>query len=138
MKAIGIALACIIVGAVAGYSSAQFGNAPPEHALVAAGPPNFELSDSQLDRLAPNAAAAPAPAANALERATVFTRATQIVDLMIANRQITRRGLEQAHALLRASGQDDRRYEIQSRIAAAIDRGELTPEQAGWRPLPDS
>jgi len=60
-----------------------------------------------------------------------FNRATQMIDQMIANRQVTQQGIIDAAQLLQQTGQADRAYLLQARIAAAVNRGELTPEQAG-------
>jgi hypothetical protein len=47
---------------------------------------------------------------------------------------VTPQGRERAHLLLIDTGQADRIYEIDGRIAAAINRGELTAEDAGLAP----
>jgi len=47
---------------------------------------------------------------------------------------VTAQGRNRAHELLRESGQADRTYEIDGRIAAAINRGELMPADAGLAP----
>ncbi len=53
---------------------------------------------------------------------------------MIANRAVTPQGRNRAHELLRETGQADRIYVIDGRIAAAINRGEITPADAGLAP----
>lgn len=68
------------------------------------------------------------------EQAAAFTEATRLVDQMIADRAVTPAGRARAHELLRKSGQADRIYEIEGRIAAAINRGEITPADAGLAP----
>ncbi len=67
-------------------------------------------------------------------QAAAFAEATRLVDQMIANRAVTPQGRERAHQLLRESGQADRIYEIDGRIAVAINRGEITPADAGLAP----
>ena len=53
---------------------------------------------------------------------------------MIADRAVTPQGRDRAHQLLRATGQADRIYEIDGRIAVAINRGEITAAEAGLAP----
>jgi uncharacterized membrane-anchored protein YhcB (DUF1043 family) len=65
------------------------------------------------------------------EQAAAFSEAARIVDQMITNHEITLRGRSQAQELLRQTGQADRIYEIEARISAAINRGDITPAQAG-------
>ncbi|HEX2584635.1 MAG TPA: hypothetical protein VHL14_05855 [Steroidobacteraceae bacterium] len=65
------------------------------------------------------------------EQAEAFTRASQLVDQMIANRRITPEGLNEAHQLLQQTNQADRMVEISGRIAVAVNKGQLTPVQAG-------
>jgi len=66
-----------------------------------------------------------------MDSARAMTEATQIVDEMIRNRDVTLAGMAEARRLLEASGQADRTYEIYARVSAAINRGEITPAQAG-------
>ena len=66
-----------------------------------------------------------------MQQAAAFSQATQLVDHMIASRQITPDGLKEARRMLRQTGQSDQAYLLNARIAAAINRHELTPEQAG-------
>jgi hypothetical protein len=66
------------------------------------------------------------------EQAKAFSQATALVDQMIANRQVTQSGLNDAGKLLEQSGQGDRAYELNARVAAAVNRNELTPAQAGY------
>jgi hypothetical protein len=68
------------------------------------------------------------------KQAAAFAEAARLVDQMIENRSVTPQGLDRAHALLRESGQADRSYEIDGRIAAAINRGEITHADAGLAP----
>lgn len=68
------------------------------------------------------------------EQATAFAQAARIVDQMIANHAVTLQGKNRAHELLRQTGQADRIFEVEARISAAINRGEITPEQAGLGP----
>ena len=60
-----------------------------------------------------------------------FNKATQMVDQLIASRRVTPEGMSEAARLLQETGQSERAYLLHARIAAAINRGELTPEQAG-------
>ena len=64
-------------------------------------------------------------------QAAAFAQAQRLVDQMIAAHEVTPQGRLQAEELLRQSGQADRLYEIDARISAAINRGEITPAQAG-------
>jgi hypothetical protein len=66
--------------------------------------------------------------------AQAFNRATQLIDQMIADRRITTEGLSNAQALLQGSGQSERGAELMSRISAAVNRGDLTPAEAGLVP----
>ena len=68
------------------------------------------------------------------EQAAAYSQAVKLVDQMIASHAITPQGRNQAHELLRQTGQADRLFEIEARISAAINRGDLTPEQAGFSP----
>jgi hypothetical protein len=65
------------------------------------------------------------------EQAEAFTHANDIIDQMIANRRITPEGLNEAHQLLQQTNQADRMVEISGRIAVAVNKGQLTPAQAG-------
>jgi hypothetical protein len=69
-------------------------------------------------------------------QAAAFAEAARMVDQMIADRAVSPQGRNRAHELLRESGQADRIYEIDGRIAAAINRGEITGEEAGLGPPP--
>lgn len=66
-----------------------------------------------------------------------FSNATHMVDQMIASRHVSHEGVAEAIKLLQQSGQADRAYELQGRIAVAMNRGELTPEESGMM-LPPS
>jgi len=66
------------------------------------------------------------------EQSQAFAQATQLVDQMIASRQVTQPGMSDAFKLLQQTGQGDRAYELNARIAAAVNRKELTPKQAGY------
>src|SRR5215831_9552037 len=66
------------------------------------------------------------------EQARAFAEATQLVDQMIASRQVTRPGMSDAFKLLQQSGQADRAFELNARVAAAVNRKDLTPSQAGY------
>jgi len=68
------------------------------------------------------------------EQAAALTRATQMVDQLIASRQVTQEGLTEARKLLEQSGQADQSYLLMARVAAAVNRGELTTLQAGLMP----
>jgi hypothetical protein len=68
------------------------------------------------------------------EQVEAFSQAARLVDQMIAKREISMQGRDRAHRLLRQSGQADRIYELEARISAAINRGDLTPSQAGLGP----
>ena len=60
-----------------------------------------------------------------------YSNATQMVDQMIAGHHVSHEGMAEAIKLLQQSGQADRAYELQGRVAVAINHGELTPEEAG-------
>jgi len=66
-----------------------------------------------------------------VEQAEAFTHANDLVDQMIASRRITPEGLNEAHQLLQQTNQADRMVEISGRIAVAVNKGQLTPAQAG-------
>jgi hypothetical protein len=65
------------------------------------------------------------------EQAQAFSQATEKIDQMISSRQVTSEGLSQANNLLKETNQSHRSYELMARISAAINRGELTPAEAG-------
>jgi hypothetical protein len=97
-----------------------------------------QLATSGLSGVTPDPAVA-ARQRDALEKrkseqSQAFTRATQLIDQMIANRRITQEGINEANALLVQSGQPDRSHELMARVSAAVTRGELTPVQAGLLP----
>lgn len=110
---------------------------------------NCEISSDQLDsiaaRLAPSVveqltvsgatinSEIPAQTSdeNKDEQAQAFLQATEKIDQMIASRQVTSEGISQAHNLLKETHQAHRAYELMGRISAAINRGELTPAEAG-------
>ena len=71
------------------------------------------------------------------EQAAAFAQAARLVDQMIANHDVTPQGRMQAYELLRQTNQADRIFEIDARISAAINRGEITPDQAGLGLPPD-
>jgi len=115
-----------------------------------------ELSPEQVDRISARVAPAvverlatsglngigPDPAVAAQQRqlaedtkaqqVQAFTEATRLVDEMIANRQVTGPGMSDAVKLLQQSGQGDRAFELNARVAAAVNRRELTAAQAGF------
>ncbi|MES1195744.1 MAG: hypothetical protein ABUL58_02250, partial [Steroidobacter sp.] len=64
-------------------------------------------------------------------QAAAFSSAIQMVDQMIANRRVSHEGMADAIKLLQQSGQADRVYELQGKIAVAMNKGELTAEEAG-------
>jgi hypothetical protein len=66
------------------------------------------------------------------EQARAFDEATRLVDEMIASGQVTRPAMNEAIKLLQQSGQGDRAFELNARVAAAVNRKELTPRQAGF------
>jgi len=68
------------------------------------------------------------------EQAAAYSQAVKLVDQMIASHNVTPQGKNQAYELLRQTSQADRLFEIEARISAAINRGDLTPEQAGLTP----
>jgi hypothetical protein len=145
-------VACFAVGGLTGYGLARLTATAPEPALglaphggVAAAIAVTDIQvDALADRLAPalarrldsrtsamDASQTTAPTMDKKTQDAAFARAAQMVDRMIAARMITGQGLNEAHALLRETGQADRGYELQARISAAMNRGELTLEQAG-------
>lgn len=67
-----------------------------------------------------------------------FSNAMHMADQMIASRHVSHDGVAEAVKLLQQSGQADRAYELQGRIAVAMNRGELTPEEAGMTLLPSA
>ncbi len=141
LKPLAVAVGNLLVGAALGFGLARlYSTTEAVHVpgVLAGTRTALALSDRQVDaladRIAPAIARRLVPAANKPAREAAFEHAAQIVDLMIANRRITHEGLNHAHALLRETGQTDRSYEVHARIAAAINRGELTLEQAGWGP----
>lgn len=153
MKPLALCVASLAVGGAGGFGVARWTATPTEPMPVAvvptAGMGEVALSETQMDafadrmaaavarRLAPMITARAPGATPADERAreAAFARATQIVDMMIASRRITRDGLNEAEVLLHETGQANRNYELHARIAAAVNRRELTPEQAGWGQL---
>jgi hypothetical protein len=153
MKPLTLCIACLAAGGMTGFCVARWTATPtvpmPVKEVPSAGMGDLSLGDDELTALADRVADAVAqrlapalardarpgaPVADERARELAFARAAQIVDMMIANRRVTSDGLDEAHALLRETGQADRGYELQARVAAAINRGELTPEQAGWAP----
>jgi hypothetical protein len=70
------------------------------------------------------------------ERVRAMTQATQMIDQMIASRQVTPQGMLDAEQLLQQTGQRDQIYLLHARVAVAVNRGELTLAQAGLRPGP--
>jgi hypothetical protein len=99
------------------------------------------LAGSGLPQMAPdpNVAAQQRRASEQMRhsQAAAFAQAERLVDQMIAAHDVTLQGRMQAEELLRQSGQADRMYEIDARISAAINRGEITPAQAGMGLPPD-
>ena len=57
-----------------------------------------------------------------------------MIDRMISDRQVTPEGMREARLLLQEAGQPKRWIEVSARIAKAVNRGELTLEQAGILP----
>jgi len=154
------AVAIFLLGAAAGYAGFEWlhpdAPAMPAVATVEKGAVvACTLSPDQIDRLSAHIAPAVVermaavglnggaadPKVAAQQRAEIekakvdgaraMTAATDIVDDMIRNRDVTLAGLAEARRLLEETGQKDRTYELYARISAAINRGELTPAQAG-------
>jgi Icc-related predicted phosphoesterase len=67
-----------------------------------------------------------------IEKETAFSQAQQSVDEMILSKSITETGLNHAVQLLTETGQEDKIYLLRARIAVAVNKGELTPKQAGF------
>jgi hypothetical protein len=76
----------------------------------------------------------PAAAGSKVDKARAFAQATDVIDRMISDRQVTPEGMREARSLLQESGQTERWVEVSARIAKAVNRGELTLEQAGILP----
>lgn len=138
------------------HSSASVPRETPGPGVSARASSSCELSPEQVDRISARVAPAvvehlassglngftPDPAVAAQQRhlaektkadqSQAFTEATQLVDQMIAGRQVTPPGMSEAYRLLQQSGQGDRAYELNARVAAAVNRKELTPKQAGY------
>jgi len=155
------AAAIFAAGAAAGYAGAAWthSGAPGTTAvstdLVRGSVVACTLSPDQIDRLSAHIAPAvvermasaglnsgPAdPKVAAQQRAAIekskvdgaraMTEATDIVDEMIRNHDVTLAGMVEARRLLESSGQADRTYELYARVSAAINRGDITPAQAG-------
>jgi hypothetical protein len=155
----------LCVGLLAGYGAYPFLHPAAPAASETTDPgviarvSSCELSPDQVDRIASRVApavverlatsglpgVAPDPAAAARQRqlaedtraaqAQAFAQATDLVDQMIANRQVTRPGMSEAFKLLQQSGQADRAFELDARVAAAVNRKDLTPSQAGYAAL---
>ena len=144
----------LCIGAVLGYAAYPLTHVSAEAArplpgVTAREAVDLNLTPEQLDRLAARIAPAVAqqlasssrgssstsraPDKSEAERAKAFDDATQIVDQMIASRHVTSQGLMEARQVLADSGQENRMFEISARVSAAVNRGELTLEQAGLR-----
>jgi hypothetical protein len=67
-----------------------------------------------------------------VEQARAYDEAVRLVDEMIASGQVTRPAMNEASRLLQQSGQGDRVFELNARVAAAVNRKELTAKQAGF------
>jgi hypothetical protein len=65
------------------------------------------------------------------EQAQAFLQATEKIDQMIASRQVTTEGINQAYQLLEKRHQSHRAHELMGRISVAINKGELSPSEAG-------
>jgi len=152
MRSLVIALLMLGVGAVAGYELYPLTHRATDSARSLPGGNarevvEFNLTPEQVDHLAARIAPAvaqritaqgPSKAApessDAQRQAKAFDEATQIVDQMIAGRRVTTQGMGEAKQLLDDSGQSERMFEISARVSAAVNRGELTLEQAGLLP----
>lgn len=150
MRAVIVASLMLGIGGVLGYAvypltHASADTAHPLPGVTAREVVDLDLTSEQLDRLAariapavtqriaaPPAEKAQAAEAQSVERqAKAFDDAAQIVDQMIASRRVTIQGMNEARQLLADTDQADRMYEISARVSAAVNRGELTAEQAG-------
>jgi len=158
MKLVPVALLSLSVGAIVGYAGYPLLHDEPAETKHAAcdipghtrdvvactlSPEQIEhlsarIAPAVVERLAtdPKVAVQQREAGEKLksEQAAAFAQATRIVDQMIANHALTPQGKNRAHELLRQTGQADRIFEVEARISAAINRGEITPEQAGLGP----
>ncbi|HEX6396749.1 MAG TPA: hypothetical protein VFZ95_04950 [Steroidobacteraceae bacterium] len=162
MRTASVALLSISIGAAGGYfargwlgGDATVGHEPRVHGDVVActlSPEQIEhlsarIAPAVVERLGSPGVVAPDPQRAAQlraadekarqEQAAAFDEAARLVDQMIANRAVTPQGRERAHQLLRESGQADRIFEIDGRIAVAINRGEITAADAGLAPSTD-
>ncbi len=155
MRAFIVTSLVLCIGAALGYAAYPLTHASadathPLPGVSAREAVDLNLTPEQLDRLAARiapavarqlAASSPgspgtprgAPPKSEAEQAKAFDDATQIVDQMIASRRVTSQGLMEARQVLADSGQEDRMFEISARVSAAVNRGELTLEQAGLR-----
>ncbi len=108
--------------------------------------PAVQPARAQLENAPANAASSAAPVlhaepspvspktAAAANQQQALASAAALIDRMIADRDVTHAGLEEVQRLLTESGQADRMAELRARIAAAVNRGELTAEQSGFGP----
>jgi len=68
------------------------------------------------------------------DRVSAMSQATQLVDQMVAGHQVTPQGMRDAEQLLQQTGQADQIYLLHARISVAVNKGQLTPAQAGLLP----
>jgi hypothetical protein len=144
-----LTLLAVVCAAIAGYACFPLLNATkPGLGDGAQTSISCNLSMEQVDRLAARLAPAVTRQLTAYEPKVVssdmensatdkvraMSRATEIVDRMISNREVTPDGMLEAKGLLQQTGQADRAIELGARIARAVNRGDLTPEQAGILP----
>ena len=162
MRVAPIALLSLAIGAVGGYFAHAWLQGERGDALVACdarvrsvvvactlSPEQIEhlsarIAPAVVERLGNVGIAKPDPQLVAQQRiedekvnskqTAAFAEATRMVDQMIAARAVTPQGRQRAHELLIESGQKDRIYEIDGRIAAAINQGEISAADAGLAP----
>jgi hypothetical protein len=67
-------------------------------------------------------------------QAKTLDNATNLVDKMIASRNVPFEQLQEIEQMLHATSQSDKIVDMHARISAAVNRGELTPKEAGRLP----
>jgi hypothetical protein len=65
-----------------------------------------------------------------VDKARAYAQATEGIDRMTNDRQVTPEGMREARLLLQKTGQPERWIEVSARIAKVVNRGELTLDRA--------
>lgn len=161
MKQPALTIVVLCTGLIAGYlvypviNPQQLNDSAPDR-VVSVQHSSLELNENQINELAAKLAPAVAEhlatsgalAVNSepqiviqqqeaaekirIEKEMAFSQAQQSVDEMILSKSITQTGLNHAIQLLTETGQQDKIYLLHARIAVAVNKGELTPKQAGF------